>query len=76
MIHCPCAREDPSSKRVSSIVDVAFLSYPVTRLVNWDDIVEELCVSNVIQRDSVVFATRLHPCLADVATDNEKEVTI
>ena len=32
-------------------------------------------MSNVLQRDNVLFAGRLHACLADVATANEKEVT-
>ena len=31
-------------------------------------------MSNVLQRDNVLFAGRLHPCLEDVATANEKEV--
>ena len=41
----------------------------------WEDIREELCVSNVIQRDSVMFASKLHPCLMEVASANEKEVS-
>ena len=42
---------------------------------NWEEIREELSVSNVLQRDNVLFAGRLHACLEDVATANEKEVT-
>ena len=41
----------------------------------WEDIREFLCGSNVIQRDSVMFATKLHPCLAEVAATNEREVS-
>ena len=40
----------------------------------WEEIHEELCVSNVVQRDSVLLATRLHPALTDVATSNELQV--
>ena len=40
----------------------------------WEDIHEELCVSNVIQRDGVLFGKRLHPVLQEVAEINEKEV--
>ena len=29
----------------------------------------------MIQRDSVMFATKLHPCLAEVAATNEREVS-
>jgi len=72
MLHCPCRREE-TTKRVSSSVDVAILSRPVFNLVRWDEIREELCVSNVIQRDSIMFATKLHPCLVDLASANEKE---
>ena len=42
----------------------------------WEDIYEELCISNVIQRDSVLFGTRLHPVLQEVAETNEKEVEL
>jgi len=56
-------------------VDVAVLSYPVIRLGKWEEIREELCISNVIQRDSVMFANKLHPCLGDLAMANEKEVS-
>ena len=41
---------------------------------NWEEIREELSVSNVLQRDNVLFASRLHSCLEDVAAANEKEV--
>ena len=44
-------------------------------LGNWEAIVEELCISNVIQRDCVIFAAKLHPCLSDVAAQNEKVVS-
>ena len=43
--------------------------------VNWDEIRGELSVSNVIQRDGVLFAARLHPCLEDLATTNMREVS-
>ena len=46
----------------------------VYSIVRWDEIREELCISNVIQRDSIMFATKLHPCLVDLASANEKEV--
>ena len=32
MLQCPCNREEAGARRVSSSVDVAVLSYPVTRL--------------------------------------------
>lgn len=54
-------------------MDVAVLSYPVIRLGKWEEIREELCISNVIQRDSVMFANKLHPCLGDLAIANEIE---
>jgi len=73
MLQCPCNREEAGARRVSSSVDVAVLSYPVIRLGKWEDIREFLCGSNVIQRDSVMFASKLHPCLAEMAATNERE---
>ena len=29
----------------------------------------------MIQRDSVMFASKLHPCLAEMAATNEREVS-
>ena len=92
MFDCSCGGEE-GTRRVSSSVDVAVLSYPVIRLgwtsldityliINlktnqgkWEEIREELCISNVIQRDSVMFANKLHPCLGDLAMANENEVS-
>ena len=89
MLECPCTRQEANTT-VSSSVDLSLLAWPVTRpginldllyfwplsltSGNWGEIRAELSVSNVIQRDSLLLAVRLHPCLEEVATANQKEV--
>ena len=46
----------------------------LTYLANWEDIKDEICSSNVVQRSSLVFAKKLDRNLADFATEMENEV--
>ena len=43
-------------------------------LENWAEIKEEMMVSNVIQRDNVILARKLHPDLEPAAKINDKNV--
>ena len=49
---------------------VVQLSY----LGNWEDIKDEICSSNVVQRNSLVFAKKLDRNLTDFATEMENEI--
>ena len=60
--------------RVDSSLDVAVLRRPVLELENWAEIKEEMMVSNVIQRDNVILARKLHPDLEPAAKINDKNV--
>ena len=60
--------------RVDSSLDVAVLRRPVLELENWAEIKEEMMVSNVIQRDNVILARKLHPDLEPAAEINDKNV--
>ena len=50
------------------------LRRPVLELENWAEIKEEMMVSNVIQRDNVILARKLHPDLEPAAKINDKNV--
>ena len=41
---------------------------------NWDEIKYEICQSNVIQRDSALFARKLERALEKYALEREEEV--
>ena len=43
---------------------------------NWEDIKEEMMVSNVLQRDNVVFAKKLHPQLETEARISDQNVRL
>lgn len=45
---------------------------PCTALVNWEEIVEEICRSNIIQRDNVKFARKLNKDLVPIAKEKNK----
>ena len=53
---------------------MAVLRRPVLELANWAEIKEEMMVSNVIQRDNVILARKLHPDLEPAAKINDKNV--
>ena len=44
--------------------------------VNWDDIMDEICRSNIIQRDNVKFAKKLSKQLVPLAKEKNKTVRI
>merc|ERR1712210_448184 len=67
---CVCGQQERS--RVASTVDVAVLADPVAKLYSWELIKEEMASSNVIQRDSVLLATKLSPAIVKTAQDKEK----
>ena len=69
LIYCLSCRA-----RVDSSLDVAVLRRPVLELENWAEIKEEMMVSNVIQRDNVILARKLHPDLEPAAKINDKNV--
>ena len=50
------------------------LRRPVLELENWAEIKEEMMVSNVIQRDNIILARKLHPDLEPAAKINDKNV--
>ena len=41
---------------------------------NWDEIQEEMMMSNVLQRDNVLFARKLDPLLETSARLNDQKV--
>jgi hypothetical protein len=43
---------------------------------NWSEIKEEMMKSNVIQRDNVILAKKLHPALEEVAKENDLNVRL
>merc|ERR1711963_1073389 len=48
------------------------MSLPCTKLVNWDDIKDEISYSNVIQRDNLLFARKLDKNLIPIAKEGDK----
>ena len=44
--------------------------------VNWEEIVEEICRSNIIQRDNVKFARKLNKDLVPIAKEKNKTVSM
>jgi len=48
------------------------MSLPCTKLVNWDDIKDEISYSNVIQRDNLLFAKKLDKNLIPIAKEGDK----
>ena len=48
--------------------------YLCTLLGNWDEIQEEMMMSNVLQRDNVIFAKKLDPLLETSARLNDQKV--
>ena len=43
---------------------------------NWEEIKTEICQSNVIQRDSALFARKLEKALEKYAVEREEEVEV
>ena len=43
---------------------------------NWSEIKVEMMMSNVIQRDNVILAKKLHPALEEVAKENDQHVRL
>ena len=43
---------------------------------NWEEIVEEICRSNIIQRDNIKFARKLSKDLVPIAKEKNKTVSM
>jgi len=48
------------------------MKVPCTNLDNWDDIMDEICRSNIIQRDNIKFAKKLNKQLVPLAKEKNK----
>ena len=71
-----CLCTSKSDRELITTVDSALLLCPVTELASWEDIKEEMLLSNVLQRDNVLFARRLHPSLETSARLSDQKVFI
>merc|ERR1719266_561042 len=71
MTSCFCSRD--RDKKLTTSLPPATLLLPVTSLGNWDEIQEEMMMSNVLQRDNVIFARKLDPLLETSARLNDQK---
>ena len=61
--------------RAGLVMTTLSLSSHCTILDNWDDIMDEICRSNIIQRDNVKFAKKLSKHLVPLAKEKNKMVS-
>ena len=54
---------------------IACTSDKVSFAVNWEDIKAEICRSNIMQRDNMVFAKKLNKNLVKLAKEKNKYVS-
>merc|ERR1719510_1959503 len=71
MTSCFCSGERDNKLTTSLPQSTLLLS--VTTLDNWDEIQEEMMMSNVLQRDNVLFARKLDPLLETSARLNDQK---
>ena len=64
----------PQPHQMIQILPVRFLS--ILHSGNWEEIKYEISLSNVIQRDSAVFAKKLAKKLHEFANEKEEQVFI
>ena len=48
---------------------------PCTALVNWEEIVDEISCSNILQRDNIMFAKKLSKNLVALAKEKDANVS-
>ena len=58
-----CVGDQVTSARLDTQLEVSILMTRVLDLNTWSDIKEEMVISNVLQRDNIILAKRLHPNL-------------
>jgi len=58
-----CVGDQVTSARLDTQLEVSILMTRVLDLNTWSDIREEMVISNVLQRDNIILAKRLHPNL-------------